>query len=432
MAFGLTGAPRTFQRAMNSTLALRLRKFVLVFFDDILVYSASFQEHLHHLDLVFQWLATDQWRLKLSKCRFAQREIAYLGHVISERGISTDPAKITAISSWPTPASVRALRGFLGLAGYYRKFIRHFGLIAKPLTDLLRKDTMFIWTSVHESAFQSLKAALCSAPVLGIPDFSKTFHIETDASGYGVGAVLLQDGHPLAFISKALAPRNQGLSAYEKEYLAIIMAVEQWRHYLLQAEFIIHTDHRSLVHLNEQRLHTPWQQKVFTKLLGLRYRVVYRRGVDNQAAHALSRRALQLELAVVSSPVHTWMHDLQQWYQSDTEARQIMMQLLLDPASRPPYKLQNGIIMYRGRIWLGQNIAFQSKVLAALHDSPVGVIQAPQPLCRNYVHYFSGRACVLLCSSMSRTVRRVLKQSLIVPGTLGCFSLFLCRVLRGR
>jgi hypothetical protein len=114
-------------------------------------------------------------------------------------------------------------------------------LIAKPLIDLLRKDTLFIWTLVHESAFQSLKAALCLAPVLGILDFTKTFHIETDASGYGVGAILLQDDHPLAFISKALAPRNQGMSAYEKGHLAIIMAVEQWRHYLLQAEFVLIT-----------------------------------------------------------------------------------------------------------------------------------------------------------------------------------------------
>lgn len=154
--------------------------------------------------------------MKLSKCKFAQRQIAYLGHVLSEHELSTDPAKIQAISSWLVPVNVKALRGFLGLAGYYRKFIRHFSLIAKPLTDLLRKDTLFIWTSLQQSAFEALKAALCAAPVLGLPDFSQPFHIETDASGTGVGAVLLQNGHPLAFISKALGPRNLGLSAYER------------------------------------------------------------------------------------------------------------------------------------------------------------------------------------------------------------------------
>lgn len=154
--------------------------------------------------------------------------------------------------------SVKELRGFLSLAGYYRKFIRDFGLIAKPLTELLKKDSLFIWTSIHESAFRALQEALSSAPVLALPDFLQPFHIETDASGNGVGVVLLQNGHPLAFLSKPLSSRNMGLSAYEKEYLAIVMVVEQWRHYLLQNEFVIHTDHRSLVHLNEQRLHTPW------------------------------------------------------------------------------------------------------------------------------------------------------------------------------
>lgn len=124
------------------------------------------------------------------------------------------------------PANVRALRGFLVLAGYYRKFIRHFGLIAKPLTDLPRKYSLFIWTSIHQSAFSTLKLALCSAPVLGIPDFSQPFHLEADASGSGIGAVVLQNGHPLAFISKALSPRMQGLSVYEKEYLAILLAVD--------------------------------------------------------------------------------------------------------------------------------------------------------------------------------------------------------------
>ena len=117
--------------------------------------------------------------------------------------------------------------------------------------------------------------------MLGILDFSIPFHLETDASGFGVGAVLLQNGHPLAFISKALGPRNQGLSVYEKGYLTILMAVDQWRHYLMNSEFIIHTDHRSLIHLNEQWLHTPWQQKVFSKLLGLRYKVIYCKGSEN-------------------------------------------------------------------------------------------------------------------------------------------------------
>ena len=126
----------------------------------------------------------------MSKCTFAQRTISYLGHIISEAGVATDPAKVRAITEWPVPANVRALRGFLGLARYYRKFVRHFGIIARPLTDLLKKDSLFIWTSIHNSAFRTLKAALSSTPVLALRDFFVQFHVETDASGTGVGAVL--------------------------------------------------------------------------------------------------------------------------------------------------------------------------------------------------------------------------------------------------
>jgi len=156
MAFGLTGAPGTFQGAMNCTL----EKFVLVFFDDILVYSKTFEEHLVHLQQVFQWLSDDQWKLKLSKCKFAQKSIAYLGHVISANGVATDPQKVQPIQDWHIPTTIKEVRGFLGLAGYYRKYVKGFGVMAKPLTQLLCKDTPFVWTAVHTSAFQQLKHAL--------------------------------------------------------------------------------------------------------------------------------------------------------------------------------------------------------------------------------------------------------------------------------
>lgn len=154
---------------------------------------------------------------------------------------------MSAIANWPTPTSVKDLRGFLSLAVYYRKFVRHFSILAKPLTELLCKDTLFRWTPTHEQSFQELKSSLVSSPILALPDFTKTFCIETDASTTGIGAVLLQDGHPLAFLSKALGPRSRGLSTYEKEYLAVIMAVQQWHSYLQLAEFLIYTDQQSLM-----------------------------------------------------------------------------------------------------------------------------------------------------------------------------------------
>lgn len=152
MAFGLTGAPRTFQGAMNVTLAPGLRKFVIVFFDDILIYSRTYEEHIKHLALVLQWLSDDQWKIKFSKCKFAQSSIAYLGHVISGAGITTGSTKVQAIVNWPQPKNVKDVRASLGLAGYYRKFVKHFGIIAKPLYNLLRKDAQLTWTQDHELA----------------------------------------------------------------------------------------------------------------------------------------------------------------------------------------------------------------------------------------------------------------------------------------
>jgi hypothetical protein len=279
MPFGLSGAPATFQSAMNSALAPLLRKGVLVFFDDILVYNHTWAEHLHSLQQVLHILHQQRWYVKLSKCTFAKQQIAYLGHVISQKGVATDPTKVEVVASWPVPSNVKDLRGFLGLAGYYRKFVRNFGIIAKPLTELLKKGVLFVWTSVHDEAFSALKQSLVSASVLALPDFSRQFVIETDASSSGIGAVLLQNGHSLVYVSKALGTRNRGLSTYEKEYLAILMAVDKWRHYIQHAKFLIYSDHRSLSHLTEQRLSTPWEHRVFTKLLGLQYRIVYKKGL---------------------------------------------------------------------------------------------------------------------------------------------------------
>lgn len=366
------GAPGTFQGAMNTTLAPLLRKCVLVFFDDILIYSATFEEHVQHIKQVLQLLLKDKWVVKLSKCTFAQQQISYLGHVISDKGIATDPTKVEAIVSWPTPENVKQLRSFLGLAGYYRKYVQHFAIIAKPLTNLLKKNVLFVWTVEHTTAFETLKKALSSAPVLAVPDFTQQVSIETDASKDGVGAVLLQQGHPLAF-SKPLGPRNQALSTYEKEYLAILLAIEQWRMYLQQSEFLIYTDQKALIHLNEQRLHTVWQQKVFTKLLGLNYKIVYKKGVENSVADALSRRPHPTSHCfAASSCTPQWLEDVVAGYADDPAALELMAKLSLHPESVPHFTFTNGVLRYKNRIWLGNNSALQQKVLTALHSTPLG------------------------------------------------------------
>lgn len=321
MAFGLTRAPASFQSVMNTTLAPVLRKCALVFFDDILVYNTTFEDHVQHLGQVLQLLQQHQWKVKGSKCAFAQCSIAYLGYVISADGVATDPSKIDVVKDWPVPVNLKELRGFLGLSGYYRKFVRHYGVISQPLTNLLRKSVPFVWSTEAQTAFEVLKSALITAPVLALPDFTQQFVIETDACDSGVGAVLLQRSHPVAYVSRGLGPRTRGLSTYEKEYLAILLAVEQWRTYLQHAEFLILTDHSSLAHLEDQRLHTTWQQKVFTKLLGLLFKIQYKKGVDNQAADALSRRPHpDGHLLVVSCQQPSWLQDIIDSYQSNTAA----------------------------------------------------------------------------------------------------------------
>jgi hypothetical protein len=288
MPFGLTNAPTTFQSVMNSIFATLLRKSVLVFVDDILIYSKSLEGRKHHLQQVFEILQQHSLYLKKSKCSFGRSELEYLGHIISAQGVSTDPDKIKAVQQWPTPIDCKQLRSFLGLAGYYRKFIRHYGTISKPLTDLLKKNTVYVWTPQLQSSFDTLKEALVTAPVLILPDFTKEFCIETDASGKGIGAVLMQQGHPVAYLSKPLSGKNQALSTYEKECLVVLMAIEKWKSYLQHQPFTILTDHKSLVHLGQQKLTSGIQHKAFVKLLGYQYQVKYKKGADNSVADALS------------------------------------------------------------------------------------------------------------------------------------------------
>lgn len=223
--------------------------------------------------------------------------------------MATDPAKTTAMLNWPVPTTVTELRGFLGLTGYYRKFVQHYGSIAKPLTQLLRKK-QFCWSTEAQHAFDTLKQAMSSTPVLALPDFTKPFVVETDASDVGIGAVLMQNDQPVAFLSKALGPVHKQLSIYEKEFLALIMAVEKWHPYLQRQEFIIRTDHKSLSYLNEQNLHSEKQRKAMTRLMGLQFKVVYRKGKENLAADALSRVKHMWALQAVSEVQPIWIQEV--------------------------------------------------------------------------------------------------------------------------
>ena len=269
LPMGLSNAPATFQHMMNSIFAGKgLHKFVAVYLDDILIYSKTPEEHLDHLRQVFQVLREQQFYCKLSKCHFAKTELKYLGHIVGVDGIKVDPAKIKKVAEWPTPKSSAEVRSFLGLATYFRRFIQGFSSIARPLHRLTQHDMAhvqpFPWTATCQAAFETLKLALTTAPVLKMPDYEKSFEIVCDASLHGIGAVLLQDGHPIAYESKKFTPAEYRYDTGEQEMLGVVHGLKTFRCYVAGRRFTLVTDHEPLTYFNTQpqlsRKHARWYE----------------------------------------------------------------------------------------------------------------------------------------------------------------------------
>jgi len=288
MPFGLTNAPSTFMHLMNHVLRAFIGKFVVVYFDDILIYSKSFDEHLDHIRAVLAVLRVEKLYGNISKCTFCTDRVVFLGFVVTTDGIQVDEEKIKAIKDWPTPKNVSQVRSFHGLAGFYRRFVKDFSAIAAPLNNLTKKDVPFKWGDEQDQAFEELKRKLCEAPLLQLPDFGKTFEIECDASGIGIGGVLLQEGKHVAYFSEKLNGPHLNYSIYDKELYALVRVLEVWQHYLLPKEFVIHSDHEALKYLKSQgklnHRHEKWIEFIET----FPYVIKHKRGKDNIIADSLS------------------------------------------------------------------------------------------------------------------------------------------------
>ncbi|KAI3827938.1 hypothetical protein L1987_02027 [Smallanthus sonchifolius] len=253
MPFGLTNAPAVFMDLMNRVCKPYLDKFVIVFIDDILIYSRTKEDHEHHLKLILELLRNEKLYAKFSKCEFWIREVHFLGHVINKNGIHVDPSKIEAIKNWEAPRTPTEVRQFLGLAGYYRRFIENFSKIALPLTTLTQKDKKFDWTDKQESAFQLLKQKLCSAPILSLPEGIDNFVVYCDASHQGLGCVLMQRDKVIAYASRQLKVHEKNYTTHDLELGAVVFALKIWRHYLYGTRCTIFTDHKSLQHIFDQK-----------------------------------------------------------------------------------------------------------------------------------------------------------------------------------
>ncbi|XP_074305116.1 uncharacterized protein LOC141640055 [Silene latifolia] len=253
LPFGLTNAPAVFMDLMNRVFRSYLDRFVIIFIDDILIYSKDEMEHFRHLRIVLETLRKNKLYAKFKKCAFWLKEISFLGHVVSEKGIQVDPQKIEAITKWPALKNVAEVRSFLGLAGYYRRFVKDFSKITQPLTNPIRKSTKFVWNEKCEEAFYELKNRLTSAPILRQPNGIDGLEVYSDASKLGLGCVLMQHGKVIAYASRQLKAHEQNYPTHDLELAAVVFALKIWRHYLYGISCRIYTDHKSLKYLFTQK-----------------------------------------------------------------------------------------------------------------------------------------------------------------------------------
>ncbi|WVZ70461.1 LOW QUALITY PROTEIN: hypothetical protein U9M48_019130 [Paspalum notatum var. saurae] len=384
MSFGLTNAPAYFMNLLNKVFMEYLDKFVVVFIDDILIYSNT-KEHEEHLRLK---LREHKLYAKLSKCEFWLDQVPFLGHIVSKGGIMVDHSKISSVMDWKVPEVVKEVRGFLGLAGYYRWFIESFSRIAKPMTSLLEKGVPFIWTKERQTAFDELKNRLTTAPVLTLPDLTKSFTVYCDASKEGLGCMLMQEGKVIAYASRQLRKHEVNYPTHDLELAAVVHALKIWRHYLFGNRCEIYTDHKSLKYIFTQNQLNMRQRRWLELIKDYDLEIHYHPGKSNMVADALSRKsyvnmavAFQMPLKIGSLNLgfvhHTTVatfdaeptleQEIRKHQKADEKIQEIREQIKVGKAPHFRYR------MYKNRICVPDVDNIKKLILSEAHDTAYSI-----------------------------------------------------------
>ncbi|GBG65156.1 hypothetical protein CBR_g49952 [Chara braunii] len=378
MPFGLTNAPATFQRCMDNLFRSWLDRFVVVYLDDILVFSKTLDEHQGHLRQVLEKLREANFKINAKKCDWAKTQVLYLGHVLDGDGVKPEDSKIAAIRDWPTPRTLTELRSFLGLANYYRKFVRNFSTIATPLRRLLRKETIWKWDKDCTSAMKKLKQALIEYPVLKVADPSLPFVVTTDASQYGIGAVLQQDDgngyRPVEFMSARMPSEKVATSTYERELYALRQVLDHWKHYLLGRHFKVYSDHETLRWLKTQAKMTPKLTRWAAEIDQYDFELKPVKGKYNVVADALSRRADYFGAIVHYLDIGK---DLQQKvresYAQDPIYSELLTRVKEALETEPNYRTTEGLLFEKTNVFdylcIPNSEDIRSLILGECHDT---------------------------------------------------------------